>query len=240
MYDSIETITVGEVVASDFRTAAVFQRFGIDFCCGGRRSLAVACKAATADPAVLRDALAALPPKDAAADDLTQWSLSRLTAHIVATHHAYIRSSGPTIGRYLEKLVQVHGERHPELAQIEQTFSQMIRELEPHMMKEEHVLFPYIDKLAQASAGQPVSCPFGTVANPIRMMESEHEDAGEQMRLIRELSRDFQPPADGCTTYRVCFAELERFESDLHRHVHLENNVLFPGAMAAETAACPR
>jgi regulator of cell morphogenesis and NO signaling len=240
MYDSIETITVGEVVAADFRTAAIFQSFGIDFCCGGKRSLAAACKAATTDPGALRQALESLPRKEAAVDDLTLWPLNRLTSHIVFTHHAYIRSSGPAITRYLEKLVKVHGARHPELARIERTFGQMLRELEPHMMKEEHILFPYLEELARDSAEQPAPCPFGTVHNPIRMMENEHEEAGAQMRLIRELTNDFTPPADGCTTYKVCFAELERFEADLHRHVHLENNILFPKAVAREAAACPR
>ena len=240
MYDSIETTTVGDVVAADFRTAAIFQRFGIDFCCGGKRTLAAACRTATADPVVLCEALEALPPKGAAVDDLTLCPLNRLTAHIVSTHHTYIRTSGPAITRYLEKLVKVHGERHPELARIERTFGQMLRELEPHMMKEEHILFPYLEELARASPEQPAVCPFGTVQNPIRMMEHEHEEAGAQMRLIRELTDDFRPPADGCTTYKVCFAELERFEADLHRHVHLENNVLFPKAVAREAATCPR
>ncbi|MEO5761797.1 MAG: iron-sulfur cluster repair di-iron protein, partial [Vicinamibacteria bacterium] len=216
MYESFETVTVGEVVASDFRTAAVFQRFGIDFCCGGKRSIAVACKTAAADPALLLGALKGLSPIEASIDDQAGWPLDRLTEHIVSTHHKYIRTSSPVISGYLEKLVKVHGARHPELARVERVFAQMSRDLEPHMMKEEHVLFPYLNELARAGGEQRLSSPFGTVENPIRMMEREHEEVGNEMRLIRELTNNFTPPADGCTTYKVCFAELARFEEDLH------------------------
>lgn len=238
MYESFETVTVGEVVVSDFRTAAVFQRFGIDFCCGGKRSVAVACKTAAADPALVLGALNDLTPIGASVDDVTDWSFDRLTSHIVATHHSYIRSSGPTISGYLEKLVKVHGERHPELARVQRIFNLMVGELEPHMLKEEHVLFPYLSELSRAPKAGTFSSPFGTVENPIRMLEREHEEVGDQMRIIRELTNDFTPPADGCTTYRVGLSELARFEEDLHRHVHLENNVLFPKAVRTEETAC--
>ena len=238
MYETSLDSTVGEVVASDFRTAAVFQRFGIDFCCGGRRTIAAACKTAHADPAALQSALEALPPGEASGDDSATRPLDQLAAHIVATHHTYIRTISPTIAGYLAKLVKVHGSRHPELAEIESTFKRLVDELEPHMTKEERILFPFISALERASAEAPLSCPFGTVANPIRMMEQEHEDAGTLMEHIRDLSKAFAPPEDGCTTYRVCFAELARFEADLHLHIHLENNVLFPRALVKEGVAC--
>ena len=235
MSESFEGATVGEIVATDFRTAEVFEQFGIDFCCGGRQSVAEACRTAAADPEAVERALQALPPADEQDDgDVTRRPLDRLIDHILVTHHAYVRSALPTVTRYLAKLVDVHGARHPELVRVAASFDQLSRDLLQHMMKEEHVLFPYIRELATVTDGRPSPSPFGTVENPIRMMEREHREAGDELRLIRELTNGFVPPADGCTTYGVCFAELARFERDLHRHIHLENNVLFPKAVELE------
>jgi regulator of cell morphogenesis and NO signaling len=213
----------------------VFERFGIDFCCGGRRSLDDACRAAAADPAVVRRALDTLPPSAPDDDaDVTRWPVDRLIDHVVSTHHAYVRAALPTLAHHLAKLVTVHGERHPELTRIAAAFDEMSHELQQHLMKEEHVLFPYIRELGTRVDGRPHASPFGTVENPIRMMERQHREAGDQLRLIRELTNGYTPPADGCTTYRVAFAELAQFERDLHRHIHLENNVLFPKAVVLE------
>ncbi len=226
--------TVGDIVAGDFRTAAIFQRFGIDFCCGGRRSLQEACRSADADPDAVLTALAALPAA-AAEDDAARWPPEQLVDHIVATHHGYVRAAIPTIERYLAKLVEVHGTRHPELRQIRTCFESVSDELRQHMMKEEQVLFPYIKELAaHTDMCVRARSPFGTVGNPIAMMEREHREAAYALQLIRELTNQYTPPADGCTTYNVCLAELARFEADLHRHVHLENNVLFPAALQIE------
>ncbi len=236
MPDPHETSTVGEIVASDFRTGAVFERFGIDFCCGGRRSLADACRAANVDLAVLVEALGRLEAAGPASSDEAALPLDRLIDHIVSTHHAYVRTALPDIARYLGKLASVHGERHPELARVSDAFGQVGDELTHHMFKEEQILFPYIAGMLQCvAARQPLPpSPFGTVANPIRMMEQEHQDVGDQLQLIRELTRGYQVPSDGCSTYAVAMAELVRFEQDLHRHIHLENNVLFPRAVAVE------
>jgi regulator of cell morphogenesis and NO signaling len=235
MTDSFDTTTVGEIVATDFRAAGVFEQFGIDFCCGGRRSLADACRTAGADPIVVRAALDTIAAgSDDAADDVRQWPLDRLIDHIVATHHAYVRIALPTIAHHLAKLATVHGERHPELARVTAAFDKLRHGLQQHLMKEEHVLFPYIRELATRTDAHPFVSPFGTVTNPIHMMEREHREAGEELRLIRELTNGYTPPADGCATYRVAFEELAQFERDLHRHVHLENNVLFPDAIALE------
>ncbi len=234
VHEFLDTTMVGEIVATNFRTAGVFERFGIDFCCGGRRSLADACRAAAADPRVVRQALNALTPTGRDDDaDVTRWSVDRLIDHIVSTHHAYVRFAMPTIAHRLGKLIDAHGERHPELARIAAAFDTLQRELQQHLMKEEHVLFPYIRQLAKPTH-RPSPSPFGTVANPIRMMEREHRAAGDELGIVRALTNDYTPPADGCTTYRVCFAELAQFERDLHQHVHLENNVLFPKALALE------
>src|SRR5262245_7561075 len=145
MSESFKRATVGEIVASDFRAASVFEQFGIDFCCGGRRSVAEACRMAATDPEAVEQALRALPPADEQDDrDPTRWPLDRLIDHIVDTHHAYVRSALPTIARYLAKLSAVHGARHPELARVSAAFDQLAAGLQQHMMKEERVLFPYI------------------------------------------------------------------------------------------------
>ena len=233
--------TVGEIVAADFRSAGVFARFGIDFCCGGRRSLEDACRAVHADPSAVIGALDALPAADPAADNAADWPLDRLIDHIESTHHAYIRAVTPTIAAYLGKLREVHGARHPELARIGAAFDRLSADLAQHMLKEERILFPYVRDLAD-HAGQPcgvLRSPFGTVENPIRMMEREHQEAGVELRMIRELTNGYTAPADGCTTYAVCMAELQRFERDLHRHIHLENNILFPAAVALERSSWP-
>ena len=239
MSERLTTTTVGEIVAADFRTAAVFDRFGIDFCCGGRRSLSDACRTAVADPDAVAHALDALPPMVETGDDATRWPLPRLIDFIVSTHHAYVRSSMPTIARYLTTIEEVHGSRHPELSRVAAYFDQLRGDLEQHMLKEERVLFPYVRDLAERSdsCGRTHS-PFGTVENPIRMMEREHREAADALRIIRELTRGYTAPEDGCTTYAICMAELQRFERDLHRHVHLENHVLFPAAVEIEQRLC--
>lgn len=242
MNNRAERTTVGDIVATDFRAAGVFEKFGIDFCCGGRRSLDEACRSASADPDVVLRALDELTPAGGSADEATTWPLGRLIDHIVTTHHGYVRTSTPLIARYLNKLVEVHGVRHPELERVANHFATVGGELTQHMMKEEHVLFPYIRELgesAERSCGRVMS-PFGTVENPIRMMEREHREAADELQAIRELTNNYTAPDDGCTTYRVCMAELDRFEHDLHRHVHLENNVLFPRAIALESGSDDR
>jgi regulator of cell morphogenesis and NO signaling len=239
MNERLERATVGEIVATDFRAAAIFEGFGIDFCCGGRRSLVEACRTADADPAVVLRAIDALPQAADAETDVTRWPLDRLIDHIVETHHTYVRQALPAIARHLAKLQEVHGERHPELAPIARVFDEVSDELSQHMLKEEQVLFPYVRELAgqQGERFGGMMSPFGTVENPIRMMEREHREAADALRIIRELTHEYVAPDDGCRTYSVCMAELSEFERDLHHHVHLENNVLFPRAVALENGA---
>lgn len=237
MVESLERTIVGDVVAADFRTARVFEQFGIDFCCGGRRSIADACRAASADPIALKSALDELAD-DAERQDVTGWTVERLIKHIVTVHHGYIRTYAPTISRHLARIADVHGQRHPELAEIASAFDQVVRDLQQHMLKEERMLFPYIAELAAHQGETPIASPFGTVENPIRVMEREHRAAGDEMQRIRLLTRGYLPPPDACGTYRAAFAELNGFDEDLHRHVHLENNVLFPQAVTLEQRAC--
>ena len=239
MDEQVVASTVGEIVAADFRAAAVFEKFAIDFCCSGRRTLADACRAAAADPDAVARALDALPPASETTDDVAHWPIPRLIDFIVSTHHAYLRQAMPDIARHLATLTEVYGSRHPELSRVVAYFDQIVGDLGPHMLKEEQVLFPYVRDLAEAGEGcGRMQSPFGTVANPIRMMEREHQEVGDALRIIRELTKGYTAPLDGCTTYAMTMAELQRFERDLHRHVHLENNVLFPAALKIEQRLC--
>jgi regulator of cell morphogenesis and NO signaling len=239
MTDRLESPTVGDMVAADFRTAEVFERFGIDFCCGGRRSFNDACRIAAVDPGVVLKALNAISRRHPEGDDVATWPLDRLIDHIEDSHHAYVRRALPSIARHLMKLVEAHGSRHPELVTVGDVFAGMSEDLQQHMLKEERVLFPYVRDLVerQRTACGRISSPFGTVENPIRMMEREHREAAGALQVIRELTGGYAVPSDGCSTYAVCMAELAQFERDLHVHVHLENNVLFPQAVALEYAA---
>jgi len=236
MSERFTTAVVGDIVATDFRTAEVFERFGIDFCCNGRNLLADACRTAGANVDAVVSALDALPLQTAHSpvDEMADRSIPELVDHIVSTHHAYVRSSLPTIAKHLSALIDAHGTRHPELRRVSNCFQQLSNELSQHLMKEERVLFPYVCELAGAGTTPHWHSPFGTVENPIRMMEREHNEAGSELRLIRELTGGYATPADGCTTYALTMTELQAFERDLHRHIHLENNVLFPAAIRLE------
>jgi regulator of cell morphogenesis and NO signaling len=222
--------TIGEIVSNDFRTAAVFQEFGIDFCCGGRRTLADACRDLDEDAVLTAVERVCEGPASAVRFDM--WSPQQLIGHIVANHHAYVRRALPSLIAFTQKLAAVHGSRHPELAEIARITEDVAAEMTSHMAKEERVLFPYIGALSEAVRnGVPAPpAPFGPVENPIRMMEEDHDAAGAAMARIRELTSGYAVPEDGCTTYRVCLEELNAFERDLHEHVHLENNILFPAA----------
>ena len=170
------------------------------------------------------------------ADDVTGWPVDRLIDHIVTVHHGYVRAALPRIAGSLATLQEAHGAKHPELARVASTFDQVSADLGQHMLKEEQVLFPYVRDLAEHAEETcgTLQSPFGTVQNPIRMMEREHRAVADELDTIRELTDGYTAAEDGCTTYTVCMAELARFEQDLHRHVHLENNVLFPRAIRLE------
>lgn len=232
--------TLGEIVAADYRAAAVFERFGLDFCCGGRQTLNEACQQPAVDADALLHALDELAGEtDAPEDAAGEWrldDLDDLIDHIVSTHHAYIRAAVPIVAAHTARIAVVHGERSPELLEVVRLFGEIAGGLTLHMMKEEEILFPYIRSLAETErAGRRIEpSPFGTVHNPIRMMEAEHEEAGDALRRLRELTGNYALPEFACATYRTCFQELQEFERDLHRHVHLENNVLFPRAIRLE------
>jgi regulator of cell morphogenesis and NO signaling len=230
------SMTVGDVVARDLRSAAVFARHGIDFCCGGRRSIEDACRASGIDPQTVLHELEAVDTRGGLPEDLTALPVEQVIGRILENHHAYIRQQVPVIHGYLAKLAVKKGERFPDLKKLEQLFTEMASDLMRHMEKEETILFPFIEAMLDArdQCHRVPRTPFGTIQNPVRMMELEHQHAGNEMWLIRVLTNNFQPPADACVTWRACYAELEAFERDLHEHVHLENNVLFPAATRLE------
>ena len=231
--------TLGEIVAADYRAAGVLDQFGLDFCCGGKRTFGAACTAARLDPGVVGAELAKLSERSATTGvpDVT-WAVDALADYIVRRHHSYVREQLPVIDGHLAKLAAVHGDRHPELAQIVAHFAELAGELRLHMVKEEQVLFPYLQQLAaSAECGlEPPVGMFGSVSNPIRMMEAEHRYAGDELGVIREMTSNYAVPSDGCTTYRICYQELAAFDADLRQHIHLENNILFPHAVTLEAA----
>jgi regulator of cell morphogenesis and NO signaling len=230
-------MTIRDIVANDFRTAAVFQRHGIDFCCKGDRSIQDACRngRVTAEQ-VLADIAEATATPVVGGARFNSWDLDTLASYIVANHHEFVRKLIPVLLTHTKKVAAVHGDRHPEMIEVAEVFNDVADEMTSHMAKEEQILFPYIVAVEDAShrgGGRP-SSPFGTVRNPIRMMEMEHESAGDAMARIRSLTSGYAIPEGACTTYRVCLQELEAFERDLHEHVHLENNILFPKAARLE------
>jgi regulator of cell morphogenesis and NO signaling len=233
------TQTVREIALEQPHSIRVFERFGIDYCCGGRMPLAEAC---TAKKIVLDDVVAALESAASSAAplpvDWSQASLGSLIDHIVATHHAYVKSELPRLAALAQKVVSKHGDTQAHLPAMQSLLVLLDDELIHHLGKEEHVLFPYIAKLeASLTSGgaQPEAC-FGTISNPIAMMTSEHDAAGVLLAKIRLLSGDFATPVDACPTYLAYYAGLKEFEQDLHQHIHLENNILFPRAIAMEAA----
>jgi len=224
---------IANVVAEDYRTAGIFEQAGIDFCCNGNRSIRVACgeQQIPADELVtqLQQTVDADSQNGGVIIDYKSWPLDLLADFIEKKHHRYVTAQIPVIQAFLEKIVRVHGERHPELAEIKVHFDACAGELTAHMKKEELMLFPFIRKMVQAklAGNKDVSAPFGTVQNPIRMMMHEHDTEGARFRKINELSNHYSTPADGCNTYEAAYGALQAFENDLHLHIHLENNILF-------------
>jgi regulator of cell morphogenesis and NO signaling len=228
---------LGSLVADNARIAAVLERFGLDYCCNGHQTLADATAERGLPIDEVIDAIAEVGEPTPEEREAGEWrDLGALTQYIVDRHHRYVRETSPAVSAWLDKLVARHGDRHPELAQVREVFFAVSAEMAAHMVKEENILFPFIAELAAAKKSGTAlpGGPFGTVLNPIRVMEEDHQLVGELVTRLRALTDGFEPPEDGCTTYRLCYAELARFEADLHRHVHLENNVLFPRAIELE------
>ena len=241
--ETLERTTIGEYVAKDFRTAAVFSKYGIDFCCKGNRTIDEACEKKDVDTNTIMDEInTVLATKNDNSIDFKSWPFDLLADYIEKTHHRYVEEKTNVILPFLAKLCKVHGASHPELFEINQLFIGCAGELAQHMKKEELILFPFIKKMVKASlTDELIEQPhFGTVENPIAMMMHEHDAEGERFRKIALLTNDYTPPADACNTYRVTFAMLAEFEEDLHKHIHLENNILFPAAAVLEKKFSPQ
>ena len=232
--DTLEQLTVGDYVANDFRTAALFSKYGIDFCCKGNRTIEEVCAKKNINPAELeKEIQAVLETKNENTIDFKSWSPTLLIEYILEKHHSYVEEKIPVLLQFLEKLCKVHGERHPELFEINSLFKMSAGDLAQHMKKEELILFPFIQKMVKAQKeNQPIQEPhFGTVENPIAMMKDEHSIEGERFDKIATITDGFTPPEDACSTYKVTYQMLKEFEQDLHKHIHLENNILFPKAI---------
>lgn len=235
--EPLEKKTIGQYVAKDFRTAAVFSKHKIDFCCKGNRTLKEVCNKKGLDNNLIQNEIdTVLKTKNDTIIDFNSLDLDLLIDYIEKKHHRYVEGKTPVLLAFLDKLCKVHGERHPELFEIYNLFKEGAITLEQHMEKEEAKLFPFIKKMFGALKENPsIEQPhFGTVANPIAMMMAEHENEGERYRTISELTNNYIPPQDACNTYKVTFAMLQEFEKDLHKHIHLENNILFPKAKEIE------
>ena len=230
--------TIREIAVENPATIRVFERFGIDYCCGGRKSLDAACAELQLDVDQVREKLdeATRHPGDADQVDWSSASLAKVIQHIVRQHHAYVRGESPRLRELAAKVRARHETLHPELREVQTLVDILADEMSAHMLKEEQVLFPFIARMEHdLSTGQPLPpAYFGTVANPVRMMIGEHESAGAILAELRKITNNFQPPADACSSFRGLYAGIADFEKDLHMHVHLENNVLFPRAQELE------
>jgi regulator of cell morphogenesis and NO signaling len=237
--ESIGNYKIGSLVTANFKAASIFQKFGIDFCCNGNRTIAEACKSQKLDQEKVEEEVwSVLASKEKIVIDYNAWPIDLLADYIEKIHHRYVKERIPELKIFLEKLCKVHGERHPELLNIYKHFLASAEELTMHMKKEEHILFPFIRSMVKSENGQlEIDQPhFMTVKNPIAMMMKEHDKEGSRFREISKLSNGYTAPADACTTYKVAFAMLKDYEEDLHTHIHLENNILFPKAIILESA----
>lgn len=235
--ESFEKKQIGALVAENYHTATVFKKHNIDFCCQGGRTIDDACKDQNVSRwDLLKELEEVMEDKQNITTDYNSWPLNLLADYIEQKHHRYVEKRITEIRPFLDKICRVHGKRHPELNEINNLFIASSQDLAQHMKKEELILFPFIRKLIKVKdSGEPLpSSSFGTVENPIKMMMHEHDEEGARFRKIAELSNNYQPPADACSTYSVTMALLKEFEDDLHLHIHLENNILFPKATVLE------
>ncbi len=228
---------IGKTVAENYKTASVFKKYGLDFCCQGNRTIEEACTKKEVDTdALLKDLNDTLVQESNSGEDYNSWPLDLLADYIQKKHHSYVEAKIREISPYLNKVCRVHGTNHPELLEIQEKFIDSATELTHHMHKEENILFPYIRRIVKSQSEEsPLEPPhFGTVQNPISMMMDEHDAEGQRFRDIAKLSNNYTAPPEACNTYRVTYALLQEFEEDLHKHIHLENNILFPQAIKLE------
>ncbi len=229
--------TLGQIAAKDLRKAEIFKKYGLDFCCAGKRTVKEACAEKGLDVTKIeQELLYADKTFSTRPAPYNEWSPEFLVDYITNAHHSYVRKTLPELAGYSVKVAAVHGQQHPELAAIKELLAEINDELNAHLLKEEKVLFPYIKELATAgeNAQVPQAAQLGTVQNPINLMEMEHELVGKNLDEIRRLSRNYALPQDACASYTLFYKMLDEFENDLHLHIHLENNILFPKAIELE------
>ena len=223
-----ENLTVGEIVANDFRTSAIFKKAGIDFCCGGKQSFSDACTVNGINSIELENEILKITEEPVNEFmNFKNWDPVFLSEYIVNTHHKFVLKNLPDLVFYTQKIASVHGDHHPELIEVADLFVKINTELLQHLKNEEEVLFPAIKEVLNTNSATAKK----TIVSEITRMAGEHEFAGGAMDEINRITKGYQVPADGCNTYRVAFKMLEQFEDDLHTHVHLENNILYPKAL---------
>ena len=232
----LNTMTVRDIALAAPATTRVFEEYKIDFCCGGRKSLTEACENAGVETAEVSKKLEQMLEGPVSDQDPERMNIPDLANYIVDKHHEFTRTEMLRLNGLIEKVAWKHGEHHPELNELKESFLLLTNDLITHMRKEEMVLFPYVHDLvrAQARSNTPLIPPFGTVSHPIRMMQFEHEEAGNILKKMRELTKDYSLPADACPSFTALYFGLDALEKDLHQHIHLENNVLFPKAVELE------
>lgn len=234
--DATAEETVGQIAAKDIRKAEVFKKFGIDFCCGGKKSLKRACEEKGLDVVAVESALESVNTTAKASENFDRWNPDFLADYIYNKHHQYYYDEAPMIAELLTKVVDHHGEKYPELQEVYRLYVTLAQELNAHFAKEEKILFPFIKALVRAKQTgnvQELTNQF-SIAGPVQMMEADHDAAGEILAEISEATNDYSAPEGACNSFQFLYRKLKELEDDLHQHIHLENNILFPKALALE------
>ncbi len=229
--------TMGEIATKDLQKAQIFKKYGLDFCCGGKKTVKQACEDKGIDVTIIEQELQQADKIQASRPlPYNDWELDFLSDYIVNTHHSYVNKNLPDIRDYANKVMRVHGDKHPELVQVRELVEKIHAELTAHMEKEEQILFPFIKKLvaAKTSGNALNNINSGSVSSPITVMEMEHEEVGKHLEEIRTLTQNYTLPQDACSSYSMLYRLLDEFEDDIHLHIHLENNILFPKALDLE------
>jgi regulator of cell morphogenesis and NO signaling len=230
-----ETMTLGELVNRHPVLARELERWGLDYCCRGGRTLSDACASSGLDESTILAELSAATNQRLPEDDWTSMDVIALVDHVVVTHHVYLWNELPRLSALIAKVTLAHGMKHPELREVAAVYDELRSDLEPHLLKEERVLFPMIRELATGSAPPAFHC--GSVRNPISVMLTEHDRAGDLLARMRSLTQGYAPPADGCASFEACYRGLAELEADTHLHIHKENNLLFPMVVELEVSS---
>lgn len=236
--ENLATKTIGEIALEMPNTTRVFEEFKIDYCCGGSKTLFEACEAAGADPEMILDKITGISDADEVAQLgwVADASLSQLVDYLEDKHHTFTKTELGQLLPLMEKVARVHGERHPELLELQGVFQTLCDDLLPHLRKEEMILFPYVREMEfKFAKGYSATLPnFGSVQHPVQVMMTEHDSDGELLANMRELSKDYKIPEDACSSFTALYTRMETLEKDLHQHIHLENNLVFPKAVELE------